>query len=181
MMNVMPAVTAAREMDSTACSIARTMTVIGQPWTVLVLRDLFNGMRRFDELAEHLGVARNVLARRLTSLVENGLVERVEYREPGQRARHEYRLTSAGRDLRPVLLALMDYGDHHFAGEDGPPMRLVHKDCGGAVTVRMECSEGHRLESADRLVPAPGPGARRIERRVPQARISTRSPSESVL
>ncbi|HEY9414404.1 MAG TPA: helix-turn-helix domain-containing protein, partial [Pseudonocardia sp.] len=76
----MPATGGLRDLDSTVCSIARTMTVIGQPWTVLVLRDLFNGLRRFDELAEHLGVARNVLARRLTSLVEHGLVERVEYR-----------------------------------------------------------------------------------------------------
>ena len=166
MMNVMPAATAPRDtessvsgtsidLDSGACSIARTMAVIGQPWTVLVLRDLFNGRRRFDELADHLGVARNVLARRLASLVEDGLVERAEYREPGQRSRHEYRLTKAGRELRPVLLALMDYGDHHFAGEDGPPLRLVHKDCGGAVTVRLECAEGHRLESDDRLVPGP--------------------------
>jgi DNA-binding HxlR family transcriptional regulator len=129
---------------------------------VLVLRDLFNGLRRFDELAEHLGVARNVLARRLTALVEHGLVERVEYREPGQRARHEYRLTTEGRDLRPVLLALMDYGDRHFAGEEGPPLRLRHRDCGGAVTVRLECTEGHRLESGDRLVPDPGPGARAV-------------------
>jgi DNA-binding HxlR family transcriptional regulator len=164
MINVMPAAIPLRDIDSTACSIARTMTVIGQPWTVLVLRDLFNGVRRFDELAEHLGVARNVLARRLASLVENGLVERVEYREPGQRARHEYRLTPAGRDLRPVLLALKDYGDHHLAGEDGPPMRFRHRDCGGEVTVRLECSEGHRLESSDRLVADPGPGARPVRR-----------------
>jgi DNA-binding HxlR family transcriptional regulator len=160
MMNVMPAATGLRDMDTGVCSIARTMTVIGQPWTVLVLRDLFNGLRRFDELAEHLGVARNVLARRLASLVEHGLVERVEYREPGQRTRHEYRLTPEGWDLRPVLLALMDYGDRHFAGEDGPPLRLLHRDCGAAVSVRLECTEGHRLESADRLVPDPSPGAR---------------------
>src|SRR5439155_26101751 len=129
-------------------------------WTVLVLRDLFNGLRRFDELADHLGVARNVLARRLASLVEHGLVERVEYREPGQRARHEYRLTPEGRDLRPVLLTLMDYGDRHFAGQDGPPLRLLHRDCGGSVAVRLECTEGHVLGSDARLVPDVGPGAR---------------------
>jgi DNA-binding HxlR family transcriptional regulator len=164
MMNVMPSDTGLRDIDSTACSIARTMSVIGQPWTVLVLRDLFNGMRRFDELAEHLGVARNVLARRLSSLVEHGLVDRVEYREPGQRARHEYRLTPRGRDLRPVLLALLEFGDDHLAGEDGPPMRFRHRDCGGTVRVRLECSEGHRLESSDRLIADPGPGARLIDR-----------------
>lgn len=173
MMNVMPTATGLRDLDSTACSIARTMTVIGQPWTVLVLRDLFNGLRRFDELAEHLGVARNVLARRLATLVEHGLVERTEYREPGQRARHEYRLTPQGRDLRPVLLALMDYGDHHFAGEDGPPLRMRHRDCGGSVRVRLECSEGHRLEPGDRLTSELGPGA--------QLRTSTLSPRSSAL
>jgi DNA-binding HxlR family transcriptional regulator len=162
MMNVMPATTGPRDLDSTVCSIARTMTVIGQPWTVLVLRDLFNGLRRFDELAEHLGVARNVLARRLASLVEHGLVERVEYREPGQRARHEYRLTPEGRDLRPVLLSLMDYGDRHFAGDEGPPLRMLHRDCGGSVVVRLECTEGHQLDPDTRLVPDLGPGARTV-------------------
>jgi DNA-binding HxlR family transcriptional regulator len=162
MMNVMPATTGPRDLDSTVCSIARTMTVIGQPWTVLVLRDLFNGLRRFDELAEHLGVARNVLARRLASLVEHGLVERVEYREPGQRARHEYRLTPEGRDLRPVLLSLMDYGDRHFAGDEGPPLRMLHRDCGGSVVVRLECTEGHQLDPDTRLVPDHGPGARTV-------------------
>jgi DNA-binding HxlR family transcriptional regulator len=164
MMNVMPATTGLRDLDSTVCSIARTMTVIGQPWTVLVLRDLFNGLRRFDELAEHLGVARNVLARRLASLVEHGLVERVEYREPGQRARHEYRLTPEGRDLRPVLLSLMDYGDRHFAGDEGPPLRMLHRDCGGSVVVRLECTEGHHLDPDSRLVPDLGPGARTVNR-----------------
>lgn len=148
-----------RELDSGVCSIARTMSVIGQPWTILVLRDLFNGMRRFDDLVDHLGIARNVLTRRLAALVEAGIVEKHSYREPGQRARQEYRLTPAGRDLRPVLVALMDYGDTHLAGPAGAPVRLTHADCGGAVRVQLTCENGHTLETADRLRLRPGPGA----------------------
>ena len=156
MMQVMDA----REVDSSVCSIARTMELIGQPWTMLVLRDLFNGVRRFDELADHLGIARNVLTRRLATLVDAGLVEKRSYREPGQRARHEYRLTPAGRDLRPVLIAVMAYGDEHLAEEPGPPLRLEHAGCGGAVSVRLACSHGHDLASSDRLRSTPGPGIR---------------------
>jgi DNA-binding HxlR family transcriptional regulator len=149
-----------RDLDSTACSIARTMRLIGQPWTVLVLRDLFNGIRRFDDLIEHLGIARNVLTRRLTALVDAGLVEKHSYREPGQRARQEYRLTPAGRDLRPILIAVMAYGDEHLAGPEGPPVRLEHAECGGEIRLRVECSHGHQLDSADRIRAIPGPGAK---------------------
>ena len=157
----MPSTTALSDLDSATCSIARTVALIGQPWTLLVLRDLFNGMRRFDDLAEHLGIARNVLTRRLAGLVEAGLVERTRYREAGQRARFEYRLTPAGRDLRPVLLALMAYGDAHFAEPAGPPLLVEHRDCGGAVRVLLECSNGHPIEPATRLTSTFGPGARR--------------------
>jgi DNA-binding HxlR family transcriptional regulator len=153
-------VTDPRQLDSAACSIARTMVLIGQPWTVLVLRDLFNGVRRFDDLAAHLGIARNVLARRLAGLVDGRLVERVSYREQGQRARHEYRLTPAGRDLRPVLLAVMAYGDAHLAEPAGPPLRMEHAGCGGEVGVAVRCSHGHEITSADRLRARRGPGAR---------------------
>jgi DNA-binding HxlR family transcriptional regulator len=147
-------------MESGACSIARTAGLIGQPWMLLVLRDLFNGVRRFDDLAEHLGIARNVLSRRLAALVEAGLVQRVAYRESRQRARHEYRLTPAGRDLRPVLLALMAYGDQHLAGPEGPPTLVDHAGCGGAVHVTLECEYGHPIEPTTRLASTPGPGAR---------------------
>jgi DNA-binding HxlR family transcriptional regulator len=155
MMQVMPVESGPALLDSDTCSIARTLALIGQPWTILVLRDLFNGLRRFDELARHLGIARNVLARRLGELVDHGLVERVEYREPGQRSRHEYRLTADGRDLRPVLMALMAYGDRHLAGPEGPPVRFSHRDCGGAVSVHLTCANGHVLDSAARIVPDP--------------------------
>ena len=148
-----------REQTSTACSVARTMAVLGEPWTVLVVRDLLHGVRRFDDLVAHLGIARTVLSRRLATLVEAGLVETADYREPGRRTRHEYRVTPAGEDLRPVLLALMAYGDAHLAGPDGPPIRVEHAGCGGEVHLEPTCSHGHRLGPGDRLRSTPGPGA----------------------
>jgi DNA-binding HxlR family transcriptional regulator len=150
-----------RELDSTQCSVARTADVIGDGWTVLVLRDLFNGVHRFDDLTAHLGIARNVLTRRLAALVEHGVVVKVPYQEPGRRERHEYRLTRAGRDLLPVVLAMLAWGDTHRAGEDGPPMVVEHRECGSPVHVEMRCAEGHLVEPSSGLRSVPGPGARR--------------------
>jgi DNA-binding HxlR family transcriptional regulator len=150
-----------RELDSGSCSVARTAALVGDAWTVLVLRDLFNGIRRFDDLTHHLRIARNVLTRRLTALGDAGLVEKVPYREPGARVRHEYRLTPAGRDLRPVVLAMLEYGDRHLAGPDGPPMSVEHAECGSPVHVEVRCAQGHLVEPATRLRTVPGPGARR--------------------
>ncbi|GLZ44479.1 hypothetical protein Acsp06_06640 [Actinomycetospora sp. NBRC 106375] len=147
-----------RDVDSGACSIARTMTVLGEPWTMLVVRDLLHGVRRFDDLVAHLGIARTVLTRRLAVLADAGLVETREYREPGRRTRREYRLTEAGQDLRPVLMALMAYGDRHR--DDGPPVVVRHEGCGAPVELVAECAGGHRLGSEDRVRSTPGPGAR---------------------
>lgn len=149
-----------RETDSTRCSVARTASVIGDGWTVLVLRDLFNGVRRFDDLATHLGVARNVLTRRLAALTEAGVVVRVPYREPGARVRHEYRLTDAGRALRPVLLAMAGWGDVYRAGPDGPPVVVEHAGCGAPVHVEMRCADDHLVGLDGRVRTVPGPGAR---------------------
>jgi DNA-binding HxlR family transcriptional regulator len=140
--------------------VARTASVIGDGWTVLVLRDLFNGVRRFDDLATHLGVARNVLTRRLAALAEAGVVTREPYREPGARVRHEYRLTEAGRDLRPVLLAMAGWGDAHRAGAEGPPVVVEHSGCGAPVHVELRCADDHRIGTDSRVRSVPGPGAR---------------------
>jgi DNA-binding HxlR family transcriptional regulator len=148
------------EYDSGRCSVARAAGVVGDSWTVLVLRDLFNGIRRFDDLATHLGIARNVLTRRLASLVNEGIVVKVPYRDPGSRERHEYRLTEAGRDLRPVILAMLAWGDVHRADGFGPPMRVEHAECGTPVHVELRCAEGHLVEPTTRLRAVPGPGAR---------------------
>src|ERR1700753_3090723 len=93
--------------DSDTCSIARTLALIGDRWTLLVLRDVANGVRRFDDLVSHLGVARNVLSRRPAALSEAGLVVRSAYRAEGARERHEYQLSKAGRELVPILLTIM--------------------------------------------------------------------------
>jgi DNA-binding HxlR family transcriptional regulator len=146
--------------DSDTCSIARTLALIGDRWTLLVLRDVASGVGRFDELAGHLGVARNILSGRLARLTEAGLVERTAYREPGARERHEYRLSGPGRELIPVLLAFMAWGDRNLAGPDGPPAVVRHADCGARIRVTLACEDGHELDKRPRLRLEPGPGSR---------------------
>ena len=128
------------------CTIGRAMEILGERWTFVVLREVFNGIRRFDDMRRHTGIPRQVLTNRLTLLVEQGVLRREAYREPGQRERHEYRLTAAGRDLRPVLLAMLAWGDAHRAGPDGPPVRVEHPECGAPVHVELRCGEGHVLD-----------------------------------
>jgi DNA-binding HxlR family transcriptional regulator len=146
------------DYDSATCSIARTAEILGDRWTVLVVRDLFNGVRRFDAVQQHLGIARDVLAKRLALLVDEALVEKRPVKAPGERTRHEYVLTPAGRQLRVVMVALMDWGDRHRAGADGPPMSIRHRDCGEAVHAHLVCDAGHEIddETGTRLVPLDG-------------------------
>jgi DNA-binding HxlR family transcriptional regulator len=146
--------------ESSACSVARTAELIGEPWTLLVLRDLANGVHRFDDLVDHLGVARNVLAKRLDKLVDAGIAERVPYRDPGQRSRSEYRLSPAGWELQPVLVAIHLWGDRHLSAREGPPTVLEHAGCGARVGIQLLCAEGHVLGAGDRLQARHGPGAR---------------------
>ncbi|MFC1410100.1 winged helix-turn-helix transcriptional regulator [Streptacidiphilus sp. N1-12] len=146
--------------DSETCSIARTLALVGDRWSLLVLRDLANGVRRFDELTSHLGIARNVLTGRLAALTGAGLVVRSGYRAEGARERHEYRLSPAGRELMPILLAFMGWGDRHLAGPEGPPAVPVHADCGAPVRVSVTCEQGHELGERPRLLLRPGPGSR---------------------
>jgi len=148
-----------QDYESGSCSIARAVESLGDRWTILILRDLFNGVHRFDDLLDHLGVSRDVLTRRLAVLLDEGLVERRPYREAGRRARADYHLTPAGRDLQPVLVALLQWGDAHRAGADGPPTRLEHRDCGGEVGIRLTCSEGHDVRRWE-VVNRPQAGAR---------------------
>ena len=146
--------------DSDTCSIARTLALIGDRWTLLVLRDVANGVRRFDELAGHLGIARNVLSRRLATLGRAGLVERTAYREPGARERHEYRLSGPGRELMPILLAFMQWGDRNLSGPEGVPAVVRHAGCGAPIKVSLTCAEGHELGERPRVLVEPGPGSR---------------------
>lgn len=151
--------------DSETCSIARTLTLIGDRWTLLILRDLSNGVRRFDDLVTHLGIARNVLSRRLAALADGGLVTRTAYRIDGARERQEYRLTHAGRDLVPILLAVMAWGDRHLSAQDGPPAVPRHADCGERVRVSLTCEAGHELGDRPWLRVEPGPGSRLRDQR----------------
>jgi DNA-binding HxlR family transcriptional regulator len=124
-----------RTYDNQLCSIARTLEVVGDRWTLLVIRDAFLGVHRFEDFQKSLGVARNVLTDRLNRLVEAGILRRRLYQERPER--HEYRLTAKGLDLYPVLLALMQWGDRYKVDE--PPVTLVHKACGEAARPRMAC------------------------------------------
>jgi DNA-binding HxlR family transcriptional regulator len=145
-----------RTYDGQNCSIARTLELIGERWTMLVVREAFLGRRRFDELADRLGIARNVLAARLARLVEEGVLERVRYQERPER--FEYHLTAKGRDLWPVLMSLLQYGDRHYAPA-GPPLQVTHRGCGGRLTPHLTCDRcGAELGPAD-VQARPGPGA----------------------
>src|SRR3954469_18453658 len=145
-----------RDYDTQVCSVARALEVVGERWSLLVLRDAFLGVRRFDDFQRSLGVARNVLQSRLERLVEEGILERQLYQE--RPPRHEYRLTEKGVDLWPVIVALMKWGDRHLY-PDGPPVVIEHRDCGGQVDDRRICTRcGAPLEARD-VRPRPGPGS----------------------
>jgi DNA-binding HxlR family transcriptional regulator len=150
------------DFDSANCSIGAAVDLIGERPTFMVLREAFNGVRRFDDMQRRTGMPRQVLSNRLTRLVDEGLLRKVRYREQGQRSRDEYRLTEKGLDLYPVLVALMEWGDKHAASPAGPQVLLRHRDCGEPVRLQVSCHAGHVLESAREVTPIPGPGARKI-------------------
>ena len=144
-----------------ACTIGRAMGVLGEKWTVVVLREVFTGVRRFADMRERTGIPRQVLTNRLASLVEHGLLRREPYQEPGARIRHEYRLTAKGLDLYPVLTAVMEWGDRYLADPAGPPLEMAHRDCGARIHTELHCAHGHRIADPREVAPRPGPGARR--------------------
>jgi DNA-binding HxlR family transcriptional regulator len=145
------------DYDSQVCTIAGALEVVGERWSLLILRNVFLGLRRFDEIQQNLGVARNVLHTRLTRLVEHGVLEKRLYRERPQR--YEYRLTDKGLDLWPTIVALMQWGDRYAVPAAGPPVLLEHRDCGGAVDDHRICDScGARLAASD-VRALPGPGA----------------------
>jgi DNA-binding HxlR family transcriptional regulator len=145
------------------CSIARPLSFLGERWALLVLRQLFFGRQRFDEIQDSLGVASNVLSQRLSTLVEEGIVERRRYSEHPER--FEYRLTAKGRDLQPVLLALLRWGDRYTAGPAGAPLETVHTDCGHVFHMVPTCSECGGEVGPHNVRSRPGPGATDEQRR----------------
>lgn len=140
-----------------ACSIARTLDVIGEPWSPLILRDIYVGITRFDQLQRDLGISRKVLTERLKWLVDKGVLERREYsRRP---PRHEYALTAKGLELCDLLLVMVRWGDRWTAGEAGPPALYRHHACGEISHVVPHCSACGRPMRAGDVDVIPGPGA----------------------
>jgi DNA-binding HxlR family transcriptional regulator len=148
--------------ETANCNIAAALAIVGEKWTFLVLREAFNGVRRFDDMQRRTGAPRQVLSNRLTRLVGEGILRKVPYRQEGQRARSEYRLTEKGIALFPVIVALLAWGDKYAAWPGGPAVELTHRDCGAPVYLELACTDGHVLSSAREVTPVPGPGARRI-------------------
>jgi len=146
-----------RDYAGQNCSIARGLEILGDRWTLLVVRNALVGVRRFDDFLR-LGLARNVLADRLARLCAEGILERVPYQE--RPPRHEYRVTDKGRALWPVLVALLEWGDRYHAPPGGPPRLIVHAGCGGEVVGRLQCSACDGPIRAGDLSTRPGPGAR---------------------
>jgi DNA-binding HxlR family transcriptional regulator len=139
------------------CSIARALELVGERWTILVLRDIFLGLRRFEQLQQSLSIARNVLAARLERLVQEGILERVPYQE--RPLRYEYRLTDKGLDLWPVVVELMRWGDRYATPPQGPPVVIRHRGCGGVMGERRICTRcGEPLGVRDVRAEA-GPGS----------------------
>jgi DNA-binding HxlR family transcriptional regulator len=147
------------------CTIAKTLDVISTRSAFLILREAFYGTTRFDDFAQRAGISEPVAAARLKELVEQGLLEREDYREPGQRTRQRYRLTDKGADLFPALVALMQWGDR-WLDDRGGPVELRHHDCGEKVAVELRCAAGHTVEAGELDL------ALRRRRRAPRAPVS---------
>ncbi|MFI1380292.1 winged helix-turn-helix transcriptional regulator [Embleya sp. NPDC020886] len=148
------------DIDPSECPVRRTLDLVGEKWSLLILRDAVNGVRRFDDFRRHVGLSEAVLADRLRKLVAGGVLAARPYREPGARTRNEYRVTAKGWDLWPVLLALKQFGEKHRADPAGPMLDIRHDDCGAPVRVVVACSEGHSHLTHREVTVRPGPSAR---------------------
>ena len=147
-------------VDTGNCSVARTLAVVGEKWSLLLLREAYNGVRRFEELRRHLGISEAVLADRLRTLVAAGILDRRMYQEPGQRTRTEYLVTRAGWELQPVIIGLLQWGDRHLGDDEGPMVQVRHRGCGAPVEAVVRCTrDGHALTPRETEL-APGPGIR---------------------
>lgn len=141
------------EVSDEQCSVARASAVLGDRWTLVILSDVFLGVRRFDDFQERLGISRTTLAQRLKHLERHGVLERRLYQT--NPARYEYRLTKKGRDLYPVLSTLLNWGDKYYADEGGPPILRRHRGCGNVMQPILCCPEcGEAIEARDVLAEA---------------------------
>jgi DNA-binding HxlR family transcriptional regulator len=146
--------------DTSNCSISRTLDVVGEKWTILILREAWYGVSRFADFEQILKCPRNLLSERLRKLVEEGVLSTEPYQSPGTRRRLEYVLTPKGKRLMPALIAMLEWGDEYTADPEGPAMYVNHRGCGHHVHIELRCSENHRIVEADDLEPAHGPAFR---------------------
>jgi DNA-binding HxlR family transcriptional regulator len=151
-----------RDYPDQVCSIARSLEVIGERWTLLILRDAVLGLTRFEEFQESLGIASNVLTNRLKLLCDERVLERVP--DPGRPGRPKYVLTDKGGELAPALIVLMKWGDRHYPTPNGPPRLTLHAGCGGSVDADFRCDRCGKHTRPGELELPLGPGAPRAAR-----------------
>jgi DNA-binding HxlR family transcriptional regulator len=137
------------------CSVAQCLEVVGEWWSMLILRDSFLGVTRFDDFQRRLGISRNILQQRLSRLVDADVLVRVPYQDHPKR--YDYRLTDKGRDLWPVINAMRQWGDR-YAAPEGPPLRLVHKSCGATTHIDLVCAACGEAVGARDVTAVAGPG-----------------------
>jgi DNA-binding HxlR family transcriptional regulator len=147
------------DRDVSNCSIARTLEVVGEKWTILILREIFYGSSRFTDFEHVLGCPRNLLAQRLRMLVDEGILATETYKEPGSRSRPKYVITPKGMDLVPAVLGLLQWGDRYRADPEGPAVLSRHTGCGGHVSVQLHCDRDHHVDATD-IETVPGPAFR---------------------
>ncbi|MFE5085011.1 winged helix-turn-helix transcriptional regulator [Streptomyces mirabilis] len=147
------------ERDMSSCSIARTLEVVGEKWTILILREVWYGSSRFSDFERVLGCPRNLLAARLRMLVEEGILVTETYKEPGWRSRPKYVITPKGMDLVPAVVGLLQWGGRYRADPEGPAVLARHRGCGAQVGVQIRCEGGHSVRAVD-IESVPGPGFR---------------------
>jgi DNA-binding HxlR family transcriptional regulator len=145
-----------RDYETQTCSIARSLEVVGERWSLLILRSVFLGVRRFDDLLDALGITRSVLATRLDRLVDEGVLKRVPYQE--RPSRYEYRATAKGHELWPVILHLLRWGDAHYPEPAGVPRIVEHAGCGGRPDDHLLCDRCGEALSYFNTTAHPGPG-----------------------
>ena len=144
-------------LEEESCSLARTVAVIGDRWTLLILRECFLRVRRFEEFQYNLGITRHLLAERLKKLVRFGVLRRAPYQESPKR--YEYILTQKGLDLHPIMMSIVHWGDIHMVDERGRPLLHEHKKCGRTFDPVLVCSECGEPITAKEVHTHPGPGA----------------------
>jgi DNA-binding HxlR family transcriptional regulator len=150
-----------RDYPNQVCSIARSLEIVGERWTLLILRDAVLGVEHFEGFQEKLGIASNVLTTRLKLLCDEGVLERLpDEQRPG---RPKYVLTDKGRELAPALILLMKWGDHHYPARGGPPRLTLHADCGGSIGPDFRCDRCGERAGVGEIELPPGPGAAPVQ------------------